>query len=164
MYYSVVLGRPYIKRFALCYRTVVMSVLSCLSTWMDQDATEVGLGASDIVLMGTHPLPKKWHSPQFSPMSIVTKHLDAWMDQDATWYGRRPRPRPHCARWGPSSPPKKVAQPLIFAHACCGQTAGWTKMPLGTEETLVRLGTSFPPQKEGTAPTIFGPCLLWPNG
>jgi len=27
-----------------------------------------------------------------------------WMDQDATWYGGRPRPRPHCITWGPSSP------------------------------------------------------------
>jgi len=34
------------------------------------------------------------------------------MDQDATWYGDRPRPRPHCVRWGPSSP--KGAQPSIF--------------------------------------------------
>jgi len=55
------------------------------------------------------------------------------MDQDATWYAGRPRPRPHCVRWGPSSPPKGP-QPLQFlAHVCCGQTAGWTKMPLGTE-------------------------------
>ena len=26
------------------------------------------------------------------------------MDQDATWYGGRPRPRPHCVRRRPSSP------------------------------------------------------------
>ena len=29
---------------------------------------------------------------------------NGWMDQDATWYRGRPRPRPHCVRWGPSSP------------------------------------------------------------
>jgi len=29
------------------------------------------------------------------------------MDQDTTWYGGRPRPRRHCVRWGPSSPPRK---------------------------------------------------------
>jgi len=29
---------------------------------------------------------------------------NGWMDQDATWYGGRPRPRPHCVRWGPSWP------------------------------------------------------------
>jgi len=27
-----------------------------------------------------------------------------WMDQDETWHVGRTRPRPHCARWGPSSP------------------------------------------------------------
>jgi len=26
-----------------------------------------------------------------------------WMDQDETWHGGRPRPRPHCVRWAPSS-------------------------------------------------------------
>jgi len=38
------------------------------------------------------------------------------MNQDETWHGGRPRPTPHCVRWGPSSPPpqKKGAQPLNF--------------------------------------------------
>jgi len=30
--------------------------------------------------------------------------LNGWMDQDATWYGDRPRSRPYCVRWRPSSP------------------------------------------------------------
>ena len=38
------------------------------------------------------------------------------MDQDATWYGRRPRPRPHCFRRGPSSSRKGTAAPLFPAH------------------------------------------------
>jgi len=38
----------------------------------------------------------------------------------------------------PALPPKKGAQPPQFsAHAYCGQTAGWIKMPLGT---MVGLG------------------------
>jgi len=32
------------------------------------------------------------------------------MDQDVTWYAGGPRPKRHCVRWGPSSPPRKVAQ------------------------------------------------------
>jgi len=37
------------------------------------------------------------------------------MDQDATWYGGRPQPRPHCVRWGSSSPPHgKGLQPATF--------------------------------------------------
>ena len=28
------------------------------------------------------------------------------MDQDVTWYAGGPRPKRHCVRWGPSSPPR----------------------------------------------------------
>jgi len=42
---------------------------------------------------------------------------NGWMDQDATLYGDRPWPRPHCVRWGPSSPAPKGAQhPQFSAH------------------------------------------------
>ena len=46
------------------------------------------------------------------------------MDQDASWQGGRPRPRPHCVRWRPSSlPPERgTAAPHFSAHVCCGQT------------------------------------------
>ena len=49
---------------------------------------------------------------------------NGWMGQGANWCEGRPRPRPHCVRWGPGSPPPK----------------------------------------RGTVPSIFAPCLLWPNG
>jgi len=44
------------------------------------------------------------------------------MGKDATWYGSRPQPRPHCVRWGPSSPPwqKEHNSPLFSAHVYCG--------------------------------------------
>ena len=58
------------------------------------------------------------------------------MDQDETWRGGRPWPKPHCVRWEPSSPLAKGHSPPILAHVCCGQTAGWIKMPLGTEVGL----------------------------
>jgi len=57
------------------------------------------------------------------------------MDQDATWYGGRPWPWPHCVRWGPTPLPKGHS-PQFLAHVCCGQTAGWIKMPLGMEVDL----------------------------
>jgi len=58
---------------------------------------------------------------------------NGWMDQDATWYIGRPRPRPHCIRWEPSSsPPERgTAAAQFSAHVFCGQTAGWIKMPRG---------------------------------
>ena len=92
------------------------------------------------------------------------------MDQDGTWHGGRPWSRPHCARWGSSSLPKKVAGPQFSADLYCGQTARCIKMRLGTEvglglRDIVWDVDPATPRRKGT-PTqpIFGPCLLWPNG
>ena len=42
-----------------------------------------------------------------------------------------------CVRWGPSSPSQKGGgASQCSAHVYCGQTAGWIKMPLGTEVNL----------------------------
>ena len=90
-----VFGRPFVKRLALCYRTVVcpvcLSVLSCLSVrnvgvlwpngWIDQDETHHAgrPWPGHIVLYGPScPSPKRERSlPNFRPMSIVAKQLDA---------------------------------------------------------------------------------------
>jgi len=37
----------------------------------------------------------------------------------------------------PAPLPKKGHSPQFSSHVCCGQTAGWIKMPLGT---MVGLG------------------------
>ena len=90
------------------------------------------------------------------------------MDQDETWHGGRPRSRPHCVRWGPSSPKRSTASQFL-AHVCCGQTAGWIKMLLGTEVGLdpgdiVLDGDPPPPPKKNrgiAAPfTLFGPYIV----
>jgi len=49
----------------------------------------------------------------------------SWMDQDATWYEGRPRSRPHCVRWGPSSlaKQKRGAQPP--PHNFWPMSVGW---------------------------------------
>ena len=69
----------------------------------------------------------------------------------------------------PAPPPPRGHSPQFFTHICCGQMAGWIKMPLGRE---VGFGPSdivldgdpvLPPQKGGGALSIFGPCLFWPN-
>jgi len=129
---------------------------------------KVGLDPNDIVLDGDPaPLPKKGaESPIFCPCLLCT---NGCMDQDATWYGGRPRPRPHCARCDPAPPPQKGGTvPQFLAHVCCSKMAGWIKMPLGMKVYLVPghivlHGDLAPPRKRSTAP-IFGPCLLWPNG
>jgi len=56
------------------------------------------------------------------------------MDQDATWYGGR-LGRGHIVLDGNPAPPhqKRGHSPQFSTHVCCGQTAGWIKMPLGTD-------------------------------
>jgi len=110
-----VFGRPFVKRFALCYRYVVC--LSCPvcpvchvralwpNGWTDQDETwQAGRPRPwpHCVRWGPSSPSPKGHSPQiFGPFLLWP---NGWMDQDATWYGGRPRPTRHCVRWGPSSP------------------------------------------------------------
>jgi len=70
---SCVFGRPFFKRFALCYQTVVdCPVLSVLSV-----CNVRALWPNDLT------------------------------DQNETWPAVRPRPRPHCVRWGPISSPSQ---------------------------------------------------------
>ena len=72
----------------------------------------------------------------------------------------------------PAPPPQQGGRaptpiPQFSAHIYCGQTAGWMKMPLGTE---VDIGTGhivlegfLALRERGTAPPLLGPCLLWPR-
>jgi len=93
-----------------------------------------------------------------------------WMDQDETWRGGRLRPWPHCVRWDPAPAPQNGHSPQFLANICCGQTAGWIKMPLGTMVGLSRghivlHDTQIRPKRGIAFPVpIFGTCLLWQNG
>jgi len=141
---------------------------------------EVGLGPGHIVL-DEHPAPlPKGAQPQFFDPCLFWPNDR--MDQMTTWYGGRPRPRPHCVKWGFSSLYKRATAPPIFgdqlplpkghipqfsADVYCGQMAGWINMPLGIE---VDLGPShnvldgdLPPKNGAKQPPLFGPRLLWPN-
>jgi len=123
----LIFGRPFLKRFALCYRSVVCPVcLSvcrsvCLSVCLSVTlvycgqtvgrikmklGTQVGIGPGHIVLGGDPaPRPLKWHSPPFFGPYLLRPN--GCMDQDATWYGGRPPPRRLCVRWGSPLPPQK---------------------------------------------------------
>jgi len=62
-----------------------------------------------------------------------------------------------------------VCPVLSVTLVYCGQMVGWIKMKLSVQ---VGLGLGHivldedraPPSQRGTAPPIFGPYLLWPNG
>jgi len=101
----MVFKRLFVKRFTLCYRTVVLSCLSV--TFMHCGQTklgiQVGLGPGHIVLDGDQAP----HPPIFGPYLLWP---NGCMDQDATWYGGRPQPRVLGVRWGPS--PLSNFQPI----------------------------------------------------
>jgi len=119
---TAVFGRPFIKRFALCYRSVVCPVLSCLSATLVycgqtvgrikmKLGTQVDLCPGHIVLGGDPAPPPKGIAPIFGP---YLWRPNGCMDQDATRHGARPRPRRLCVRWGPHSPPQKGGGALNF--------------------------------------------------
>ena len=130
--------------------------------------TEVGLSPGDIVLDGDSAAPPlKGHSPPiFGPRLLWP---NGCMDQDATWYGGRPQPMENVLDGDPATPEKKPhpPPPNFLDHVYCGQTAGWMKMPLGTEVDLgsghIVLDGVPALCKRGTAAPVFGPCLLWPR-
>jgi len=55
------------------------------------------------------------------------------MDEDATWYGSRPRPRPHCVRWGRSSPAKGYSTPSPLFGPCLL----WPRSPISATAELL---------------------------
>jgi len=120
----MVLGRSFVKRFALGYPTVVLSVcpvydigVSWPNGWTDEDETWHGARPRPrphCVRCGPSCLPKKGgHNspPTFRPM--YCGHADGWIKMPlGTEEG--PRPRTHCVRGRPSSPrpPKRgIAAP-----------------------------------------------------
>ena len=133
--------RPFVKRFALCYRSVVC--LSCLSV------CPVCLSVCNVGVL--------WPN--------------GWTDQDETWHAGRPRPWPHYIRWGPSSPSPKGAQPPNFRPISVADKwlhgsrchLVW-EVGLGPGDLMLDGDPALPSQKVGQSPPIFGPCILRPNG
>ena len=125
--------------------------------WMDQDATWYGGRPRPrrlCVRWGpSSPSHKKGTHPQFCPISIVPKLLNGSQCHLVRW---RPRPGQHCVRRGPSSIPRGTVS-QISAQVCCGQRAGWTKMPIGTKvglgpDHIVLDGDPALPSKKGNSP------------
>jgi len=82
---------------------------------------KVGRSPGDVVLDGDLAAPLKGAHPSvFGPCLLWP---NGWMDEDATWYGSKPRPRPHCVIWRPSSPSTAHhSSPALFsAHVYCGR-------------------------------------------
>ena len=153
------------KKFTFAISSPDEFLLLWTNGWMHQDATWYGGRPQPrqlCVIWRSSALPKKRRRPSiFGPRLLWPKGC---IDQDATWYGGRSRFARHCVRWSPAPPPLKGCSPQFSANVRCGQTAGWTKMPLGVEVGLgpgdfVFDGDPAPPEKR-LQPPIFRPCLL----
>ena len=74
------------------------------------------------------------HAPSVCNVGVFWPN--GWMDQDETWHAGRPQPWPHCVRWDPAHLPQSAQPHQFSAPICCGQMAGWIKMPLGMKTGL----------------------------
>ena len=172
---SAVFGRPFVRRFAICYRSVVLSV--CLSvTFVHCGQTvrrikvklgmQVGLGAGHIALDGDPaPPPPKGAQPPIFVARIRCGQMAAGIKMPLgmeVGLG----PVDFVLDGDPAPLLKKGAEPLpqFSAHFYCGQTVGYIKMPLGIEVGLIPGdfvfdGDPTPPLKGGGAPNFRPMCI-----
>ena len=93
---------------------------------------------------------------------------NGWTDQHETWHTGRPRPWPHCVRWGPSPPSPKggdSASPifgpyLLRPNGCMDQDATWYGGRPRPRRLCVRWGPRSPSPKGGRSPTNFRPMFI----
>jgi len=131
-------SRPFVKRFALCYQTVVCPVLSCPvcpvcnvavlwpNSWMDQYET--------------------WHAGRPRPWPHCVR-----------WEPSFPSPK------GGRAPPQFSAHICCGQMAGWIKMALGREVGLGPID-IVLDGDPAPLPQKGAESPIFGPCLLWPDG
>ena len=88
-----------------CLSPLSVTLVYCGQTvgWIRMPlAMEVASAQATLCSMGTQLPQRGGHNspPLFGPCLLWP---NGWMDPDFIWYGGRPRPRRHCARWRPSS-------------------------------------------------------------
>jgi len=118
------------------------------------------------------PSPKKGAEPPvFGPFLLSPND---WMNQDGTWHGGGAWSKPHCARWGPSSPPQKRGQPPIFGPFLLSpdgwmhQHATWYGCRPQPRRLCVRWGPGFHSPKGAQSPQFSanircGQTTGWPK-
>ena len=83
---------------------------------------------------------------------------NGWMDQDAIWYGGKPRPRPHCVRWGCSSRPQRGT--ITIFGPCLLWPSGWMDEDAtwcgGRPQPRGHCVRSSLPLKRAQHPSLFG--------
>jgi len=187
MWYRVMFfGRPFVKRFALCYRTVVCPVCPALSVTLVycgqtvgrmkmKLGVHVGLGPGHIVLDGdpAPPPPKGGRALQFLAR-VCCGQMAGWINMPLDMEEGL-GPGDFVLDGDPAPLPKKGTAPLpnfqpmsIVAKRLDGSRwhlASWHRGGPWSRLHCARLGLSSPPPKWGRSPLpIFGLFLSWPNG
>jgi len=165
-----VFGRPFVKRFALCYRSVV-SVLSVTLVYCGQTVgriktklgTQVGLGHGHTALDRDPPTPPlKGHNPQFSA------HI--CYGQMASWIKMPLGPGDFVLDVDPAPPSQKGDDPQIFGpcllcqNGLTDQDDTWRGGRPRPRRLCVRWDPA-PSSKRGLggAPPQFSALLMRPN-
>jgi len=122
---------------------------------LQRSSVRITISHSDFLAVFAEKDPKILTEPGLN--SVWRKAPDRSQHDYVTWYM-------------PAAPPLKGHSPQFSVNVRCGQTAGWTTMPLGVEvglgpDDFVFDGDPAAPRKKRHSPLpILGPCILWPNG
>jgi len=179
----LIFGRPFVKRFALCYWTIVLSCLSvCLSVcdvralwpngWTDQDETwHAGRPRpwQHCVRWGPSSPPPKGHSPPiFGPCLL---RPNGWMMKLVLGMEVDLSPGDFVLDVDPVPFPQKrggAPSPIFGPFYCC-QMAQCIKMPLDMDvglspgDFVLDGDPVFPPQQRGRRPPNFRPISIVPK-
>jgi len=120
--------------------------------------TEVNLGPGDVVLDGVAAPSKRGTAPPVFHSCLLWPN--GWMDEDTTWYGSRPRYRPHCVRRGPSSPRKGHSSPPPLFGPCLL----WPRSPISATDELLFMNHSVHAKMLKLLGTSTGAPPLDPTG
>ena len=155
-------GRPFVKRFALCYLTCPVCNVGVLrpNSWAHHHKTCHAVRPRPwpyCVRWGPSPPSQRAQPPIFGPYAL---RPNGCMDQDATWYGCRPRHRRFYVRWAPRSPsPKRGRSPspifgpfLLWPNGWIHQHATWYGGRPQPRGICVRWGSSTLPKKGAELP------------
>ena len=171
-----IFGRPFLKRFALCYRVPSVSLSVCdvgvlwPNGWMDQDETWHA------------DRPQRWQHGDTTPPKRGTTHphfsAHVYCGQTAGWI-KMPRGVEvglgpgHIVLDGDPAPAKKwhSTHLTFWPMSTVARRLDGSRGPHSTEVDLgpghiVLVGDPATPTRRmgHRYPSLSGPCLLWPNG
>jgi len=147
---------PFVKRFALCYQTVVcLSLLSVTLVYCGQTVgrinmklgVQIGLGPSHIMLDGDPASPpQNWHSPRFLAHCGQTAGcikmplgMEVGLDPGHIVLHGNPAPQPKKGVTAPNFGPC-----LLWSNSCMYQDTTWYGCRPQTRRHCVRWGSSSP--------------------